>query len=100
MEKNQSEIEQKLDLQSIVIQGRPVPLKDLSLRRILQLDDSQLASVLKFYIKHPFAHGRTLRSRWVPGWIRSIFLRVLLGHAKNRNLDLNYPIYFEMLRVL
>lgn len=100
MERNRLEIQQKLDRQSILIGGQAVPIRKLSLRRIMRLGDPELESVVRFYCKHPFAHGRTFRSRWIPSWIRSFFLRAILGHAKNRNLPLDYRVCFDMLQVL
>lgn len=100
MERNRGSIGEKLDGFRIPYKGDLVRVRGLSLGTIISLDDKSLASIVKFYFKHPYAHGRTLRSRWLPRRIRAFFLSVLLGHAKGRNLELNYEIYFEMLRIL
>lgn len=94
------EIEERLDRRSIRSGVKAVPLKELSLREILDQDDGVLKEIVRFYFKHPFAHGRTRRSRWLPAWIRTFFLRVLLGNAKRRGLDLDYHECFEMLTLL
>ncbi len=93
-------IEEKLEQRSVEQNERRLKLRDLTLRQILQLDDRAFEEVVRFYFKHPYAHRRTWRSRWAPRWLRSFFLRVLFGHAKGRNLSLDYPEYFEILRLL
>lgn len=99
-ESHQREIDEKLNRQLAPWNGEEVLLKDLSLRQILTLEDGALADVVRFYFKYPYAHNRTRRSRWLPQWVRSFFLRVLLGHVKGRNLDLDYPTYFEMIKLI
>ncbi len=95
-----AEIQAKLDRRTVTVGQRQVALKSLSLRRIVELEDLVLAQVVGFYFKHPFAHGRTYKSRWLPGWVRTFFLRALLGTARRRGLDLDYPQYFEILELL
>ena len=99
-EQNREQIEEKLNARTVQIQGRAVLIRDLSLRRIVDLDDQELAQIVRFYFKHPFAHGRTRRSRFLPNWIRTFFLRSLLGNAKMRELDLEYSEYFDVLTLL
>lgn len=99
-ESHQEEIDEKLNRQFAPWNGEEVFLKDLSLRQLLTLDDGALAEVVRFYFKYPYAHKRTRRSRWLPQWVRSFFLRVLLGHAKGRNLDLDFQTYFEMVKLI
>lgn len=94
------EIEERLNRRSVHSKGKVVPLKDLSLREILDQDDAVLTDIVRFYFKHPFAHGRTRRSRWLPAWLRTFFLRALLGNAHRRQLDLDYSECFEMLTLL
>jgi hypothetical protein len=100
VESHRGEIDEKLNRQVIPWNGEKVFLKDLSLRQLLTLDDGALADVVRFYFKYPYAHNRTRRSRWLPQWVRSFSLRVLLGHAKERNLDLDYQTYFEMVKMI
>ncbi len=95
-----SEIEDRLNRHSIRSNGRVVALKDLSLREIVNQNDEVLADVVRFYFKHPYAHGRTRRTRWLPAWFRTLFLRSLLGSAMRRELDLEYGEFFEMLALL
>lgn len=99
-ELNQALIEEKLDLKSVPIVGRAVRLKDLSLNQILRLKDEVLKEILVFYLKHPYAHGRTKRSRWLPRWVRTHFLSALLGHARSRGIQLDGEGDFEILGVL
>ncbi|MFQ5738356.1 MAG: hypothetical protein ACE5JX_05045 [Acidobacteriota bacterium] len=99
-EKNRREIEEKLDRRVVHIQGRPVRIKDLSLRQIIHQEDAVLEQIIAFYFKHPYAHGRTWKSRLLPSWTRSFFLRVLLGHARQRGLELSYRTYFDIITLL
>jgi len=99
-EKNQQAIKEKMDARTVEWQGRRLRIKDLSLRQILDLPDSILHEIIRFYLKHPHAHRRTFRSRWIPNWIRSFFLRVLIGNAQTRDLQLNYGECFELLTLL
>ena len=99
-QKNQATIREKLDARSVEIAGRRVPLKSLSLRNILDQPDELLEEILAFYLKHPYAHGRTFRSRLLPNWLRGFFLRVLIGNAKTRGLSVDYGECFELLTLL
>ncbi len=99
-EQNQALIDEKLDLKTVSIAGRTVRLKDLSLNQILKLKDEVLKEILLFYLKSPYAHGRTKRSRWLPRWARTSFLSALLGHARSRGIQLDGEVDFEILRVL
>jgi hypothetical protein len=99
-QRNRQEIQEKLDARTLLVGERRVRIKDLSLRSILDLPDPLLDEVIRFYLKHPYAHGRTLRSRWLPGWIRGFFLRVLIGNARARNLRLDFGECFELLTLL
>ena len=97
---NRDRIQQTFDRRAIYLQNRRILLKDLSLSQIVRLEDSKLKEVLDFYFKHPYAHGRTKTSHLLPRWLRSFFLSALLGHAKRRNIELDYASYFDMLRLL
>lgn len=99
-EQNRTLIQEKLELTSISVGRRPVRLKDLSLHEILKLQDEVLKKIVVFYLKNPYAHGRTKRNRWLPRWIRSYFLASLLGHARNRGIQVNGEVDFEILKVL
>ena len=99
-EQNRQQIDEKLDNFSVDIRGQPGRVKDLSLREIIRQEDPVLREIANFYFKHPYAHRRTKKSRLLPRWIRTFFLSALLGHAKGRNLDLDYDAYFDMLRLL
>ncbi len=99
-EQNQALIEEKLNLKTVSITGRTVRLRNLSLNQILKLKDEVLKEILIFYLKNPYAHGRTKRSRWLPRWVRSSFLSALLGHARSRSIQLDGEVDFEILRVL
>ncbi len=99
-EQNRDQIDEKLNHYSISIHGQLVRIKDLSLREIIKQEDTVLKEIADFYFKHPYAHNRTRKSRLLPRWIRTFFLSALLGHAKDRELDLDYDAYFDMLRLL
>ena len=99
-DENRGDIEEKLDRKTIPVRGQNVRVRSLSLRDILDLDDVGLQQVVQFYFKHPYAHQRTYRTRWLPNLLRTFFLRVLLGNARDRNLELNYRACFQILRLL
>lgn len=99
-ELNREAIEAKLNLRSVTVQGRTVRIGELSLREILRLDLDTFRTVVDFYFKHPYAHGRTRKSRWCPRWFRTLFLSTILGHAKRNGVDLDYGTCFEILRLL
>ena len=99
-EQNRQQIDEKLDHYKVEIHGQPDRVKDLSLGEIIRQEDSVLQEITNFYFKHPYAHRRTKKSRLLPRWIRTFFLSALLGHAKERELDLDYDDYFDMLRLL
>ena len=99
-EQNRQQIDEKLDHYSVDIRGQPSRVKDLSLREIIRQEDPELREIANFYLNHPYAHRRTKKSRLLPRWIRTFFLSALLGHAKDRKLDLDYDAYFDMLRLL
>lgn len=97
---NLEAIQEKWDRKAVEHRGRRVPLKELTLRQILRLDDDGFREAVEFYFKHPYAHGRTWKSRWMPGWVRGFFLRVLFGHARGRGLRLDYAEYHEILQLV
>lgn len=99
-EQNRQQIDEKLDHYRVQIHGQPARVKDLSLREIIRQEDPVLQEITNFYFKHPYAHGRTRKSRLLPRWIRTFFLSAVLGHAKKRELDLDYDAHFDMLRLL
>ncbi len=99
-EQNREEIRKKLDSRLAAIKDQWVPLKDLSLRQIMDQGDEILKEIIEFYLKHPYAHGRTRKTRLLPRTVRTLFLSVLLGHAKRRGIDLDYAMCFEILRLL
>lgn len=99
-EKNQAQIDEKLDGRTVQARTGRIRIRDLSLRQILDLPDEGLEEVVRFYLKHPYAHGRTLRTRWLPNWIRGFFLRALVGNAKSRGLELSYGECFDLLTLL
>lgn len=99
-EQNSGQIREKLDQRSVTINGQWVCIKDLSLRKIMDQPDNLLKEIADFYFKHPYAHGRTKRSRFLPRALRTLFLSILLGHAKRRGILLDYEAYFETLTLL
>lgn len=99
-ELNREAIEEKLNLRSVDVQGRTVRISELSLGEILRLEPDTCRTVVDFYFKHPYAHGRTRKSRWLPRWFRTLFLSTILGHAKRNELELDYGDCFEILRLL
>ena len=99
-EQNRQQIDEKLDHHKVEIHGKPARVRDLSLGDILRQEDPVLREITNFYFKHPYAHGRTKKSRLLPRYIRTLFLSVLVGHAKHRGLDLDYDACFGMIRLL
>ena len=97
---NRVEIEAQLNRRTILINKRRVLVRSLSLREIMNQEDGVLEEILKIYFKHPYAHRRTKKFRFLPRWIRTMFLSTLVGHANSRGLDLDYDAYFDMLTLL
>ena len=97
---NSNEIEERLDRRKINVGGRQVRIKELSLREIMGQDEAVLKEIAVFYLKHPYAHGRTRRIRFLPRWARTLFLSALFGHCKRHELDLDYNACFDLLRLL
>jgi hypothetical protein len=97
---NHREIRDRLDSKRIHDGAGWRTLKDLSWREIAALPDSPLTEVLQFYLKHPFAHGRTRSSRIIPRLIRTLFLRQLIGQAMRRRLKLDAAAAMELLELL
>ncbi len=95
-----TEIESKLNTKTVMTSGRAVRLCDLSLQQVMRLEDPALREALEFYFKHPYAHGRTRRTRWLPRIVRTFFLSTAVGHAHSRNIKLDYGAYFRMLKML
>lgn len=93
-------IEEQLNARTIIVKDRPRRISEFSLRQAMNLDDQPLAELLGFYFKHPYAHGRTLRTRLLPRFLRAFFLNVLVGHACRRGVRLDYDSYFQMLKLL
>jgi len=99
-EQNREEIQAKLDRRTIQVQGVATPIRELSLRNILCQDDEIVREIAVFYFKHPYAHSRTGRSRFLPRWFRTLFLSALVGNCRKRNLDMDYGAYFDTLKLL
>ena len=97
---NRTEIEEKLDRRTVLINEQRVLINSLTLKEIMTQEDAVLKEILELYFKNPYAHGRTRRTSFLPRWIRTIFLSTLVGHAKNRGLDLDYDAFFDMLTLL
>lgn len=97
---NNEEITRRLATVSVSVKGNPIRIESLGLRDLICLDDSALKSTLEFYFKNPYAHRRCKRSRLLPALVRSFPLRVLIGHAKERDLDLDYNAFFALLKLL
>jgi hypothetical protein len=97
---NREQIEEHLDRRCLISQGRTLRIKDLGLRHMPGLSDDALVEVLDFYSKHPYAHGRCKRSRWLPAWIRSFPLRFIIAQARSRGLKMDYAELFDLLRLL
>lgn len=97
---NQLEILDKLNKKVVRVRSQWVEVKNLALREIMDQPSDVLKEIVDFYFKHPYAHGRTLRTRFLPRVLRTIFLSVLLGHAKRRGIELDYESYFETLKLL
>lgn len=100
VKENRQEIEEKLARRVVQINEKQVRIKNLSLTQIIKQDNATLQEIVELYVKHPFAFGRTKKSRLLPRWIRTFFLSTLLGHAKHRGLDLDYEAHFDMLTLL
>lgn len=95
---NRQAIEEKLDERKIRSGQQWRRIKDLTFRQIAELEDPIFEEVLKFYLKHPYAHGRVSRPAFhKPRILRTLFLRSLIGHAMKRRLDLNFGEMFELL---
>ena len=99
-QENLEAISEQLNARTVVVSGQPRRIVEFSLVEAMRLDDSVLADVLRFYFKHPYAHGRTFRSRLLPRWLRAFFLNVLVGHACRRGVPLDYDSYFQLLKLL
>jgi hypothetical protein len=99
-QENVEAIEEQLNARTVLVEGQLHRIAEFSLVEAMRLDDSALADVLRFYFKHPYAHGRTLRTRLLPRWLRAFFLNVLVGHACRRRVPLDYDSYFQMLKML
>ena len=97
---NTEEIARRLATVSVSVKGRPVRIETLGLRDLICLDDPGFKSTLEFYFKNPYAHRRCKRSRWLPAFVRSFPLRILIGHAKERGLDLDYNAFLALLKLL
>ncbi len=93
-------IERRLDRRCVTREGRRIRIKDLGLRQIPELSDDALREVVDFYAKHPYAHGRCKKSRWMPSWIRSFPLRFLIAQARARGLKMDYSDLSELLGLL
>ena len=100
VKENQHEIKEKLAQRAVQINGNQVRIKDLSLPQIILQENAILQKIVELHLKHPFAFGRTKKTRLLPRWIRTFFLSALLGHAKRRGLDLDYEAHFDMLTLL
>lgn len=99
-EQNREQIEEKLAQRAVSIDGCRVRIRDFSLQQIVHQPDDVLREILIFYFKHPYAHGRTRKSRFLPRILRTFFLSTLVGHARRRGIDLDYDEYFDMLTLL
>jgi len=99
-DQNREQISEKLDHHSVRIQRKTARIKKLSLRAIMGQEDEVLTQIANFYLKHPYAHGRTKKSRLLPRYVRTFFLSALIGHSKRRGLDLDYNAFFDMLTLL
>ena len=97
---NEREIRERLESKRVHDGAAWLRLKDLTWRQIAALPDEALQEAVNFYLKHPFAHGRTRKSRAVPRLIRTLFLRQLIGQAMRRKLQLDVEGTMEMLRML
>ena len=99
-EQNRNRIEEKLNRRTVRVNNQLTPIKNLTLGQIMRQEDRVIKEIVDFYFKHPYAHGRTRRTRFLPRWGRTLFLSTLLGHAKRRGIQLDYTDYFEILRLL
>ncbi|RPJ57464.1 MAG: hypothetical protein EHM23_20510 [Acidobacteria bacterium] len=99
-EENGEAIQERLDARTIVVAGQPRRIAEFSLHEAMRLEDEPLGDLLRFYFKHPYAHGRTFRTRFLPRFLRAFFLNVLVGHACRRGVHLEYDSYFQMLKLL
>jgi hypothetical protein len=99
-EENRQAIEEQINSRTIVVDGWPRRIAEFSLRAAMRLDDQPLGDLLRFYFKHPYANGRTWRTRLLPRWVRAFYLNVLVGHAFRRGVSLDYRSYFQMLKLL
>ena len=59
-DENRESIEAKLNRRSVMIDGRRVLIRDLSLQQILRQDDNVLREIAEFYFKHPFAPSKAV----------------------------------------
>ncbi len=94
-------IKEQIDKKKILVQGKWLLVKDLSLSEIEGLDDSALEEVLNFYFKYPYAHERVPPASLLkPRVWRIRFLRALVEIAQRRNLDLDYYEWNELLSLI
>ena len=94
---NRDAINEKLEGKKIHDGRQLRVLRDMSWRDISRLPDPSFEEVVKFYLKHPYAHSRTGRRRIVPRLLRTLFLRQLVGQAINRRLDVDFNAAMEMI---
>ncbi|HEY2930129.1 MAG TPA: hypothetical protein VGK99_00155 [Acidobacteriota bacterium] len=97
---NHDAIEQRLDSKKVFFGSEWKILKELSLHNIIHLPDDAFREALIFYVKHPYAHSRIKRSRLLPRFLRTFFLRQLIGQAMIRKLPADYDEMFELMSLL
>ncbi len=94
-------IAEKLEGKKVRVGGGYLRLKDLSEDEIMKLDNNAFAEVLEFYLKNPYAHGRSLAPRFPwPRLLRTRFLRRLVGEAKRRGIKLGFFSLDEFLQLV
>ena len=97
---NREAIKERLDNKKIHDGRQLRVLRDMSWRDISGLPDPSFEEVVKFYLKHPYAHSRTGRHRIVPRVLRTLFLRQLVGQAISRKLNVDFAAAMEMIGML
>ncbi len=97
---NRVEIEEKLNSKKVYVNQQWKILRIMSLNEIIRLPDEPFGEVLKFYLKHPYAHSRVSRRKLIPRFFRTLFFRQLIGQAMLRKLDVDLQEMFDLLNML
>lgn len=97
---NRREIQERLDSKKVYVGKNLRMLRDMTLQEIIHLPDPAFEEVLKFYLKHPYAHSRVGQSRLIPRFLRTLFFRQLIGQAMIRKLEVDIRGMFDLMSML